>query len=234
MKVKIRKYPTWWGPFQLMETIFFWAKTKDEYGLPDSPEWVHNAGEWYADTWLGRGHIWLAQKLQSWQDRRRVSVKLDPWDTWNADDTLAHIVLPMLVNLKLTKQGAPNVDPEDVPENLRAGKLEIEQYNTDGTTDALFFKRWDYVLDEMIWAFSEHTKDYDEAEGKFWSGTHDIEWTPVDEDSNEVAKEDAKYFRMDRGPNDTSEWDREGWQAYMDRKKNGFRLFGKYYTSLWT
>ena len=234
MRVKIRKYPTWFGPYQLMEKIFFWAKTEDEYGLPDSPEWVHNAGEWYADTWLGRGHIWLAQKHQSWQDHRRVNVKLDPWDTWNADDTLAHIVLPMLVDLKQSKQGAPNVDPEDVPENLRPGKLEIEQYNTDGTTDALFFKRWDYVLDEMIWAFSEHTKDYDEAEGKFWSGTHDIEWTPVDEDSNEVAKEDAKYFRMDRGPNDTSEWDREGWQAYMDRKKNGFRLFGKYYTNLWS
>ena len=234
MRVKIKKYPTWFGPFQLMEKIFFWAKTEDEYGLPSSPEWVHNAGEWYADTWLGRGHIWLAQKHQSWQDHRRVNVKLDPWDTWNADDTLAHIVLPMLVDLKQSKQGAPNVDPEDVPENLRPGKLEIEQYNTDGTTDALFFKRWDYVLDEMIWAFSEHTKDYDEAEGKFWSGTHDIEWTPVDEDSNEVAKEDAKYFRMDRGPNDTSKWDREGWQAYTDRKKNGFRLFGKYYTNLWS
>ena len=233
MRVKIKKYPSWFGPFQLMEKIFFWAKTEDEYGLPDSPEWVHNAGEWYADTWLGRGHIWLAQKHQSWQDRRRVNVKLDPWDTWNADDTLAHIVLPMLVDLKQTKQGAPNVDPEDVPENLRPGKLEQEQYQKDGTTDALFFKRYEYVLDEMIWAFSEHTKDYDEAEGKFWSGTHDIKWTPVDEDSNEVDKEDAKYFRMDRGPNDTSEWDREGWQAYMDRKQNGFRLFGKYYTSLW-
>ena len=234
MRVKIKKYPSWFGPFQLMEKIFFWAKTEDEYGLPDSPEWVHNAGEWYADTWLGRGHIWLAQKHQSWQDRRRVNVKLDPWDTWNADDTLAHIVLPMLVDLKQTKQGAPNVDPEDVPENLRPGKLEQEQYQKDGTTDALFFKRYEYVLDEMIWAFSEHTKDYDEAEGKFWSGTHDIEWTPVDEDSNEVAKEDAKYFRMDRGPNDTSEWDREGWQAYMDRKQNGFKLFGKYFTSLWS
>ena len=234
MRVKIRKYPTWFGPYQLMEKIFFWAKTEDEYGLPDSPEWVHNAGEWYADTWLGQAHIWLAQKHQSWQDRRRVSVKIDPWDTWNADDTLAHIVLPMLVDLKQSKQGAPNIDPEDVPENLRPGKLEVEKYQKDGTTDALFFKRWEYVLDEMIWAFSEHTKDYDEAEGKFWSGTHDIEWTPVDEDSNEVAKEDAKYFRMDRGPNDTSEWDREGWQEYMDRKQNGFRLFGKYYTSLWT
>ena len=112
MKVRIKKYPTWFGPYQLMERIFFWTKTEDEYGLPDRPDWVHNAGEWYADTWLGRGHIWLAQKHQSWQDRRRVSVKIDPWDTWNADDTLAHIVLPTLVDLKQSKQGAPNVDPK--------------------------------------------------------------------------------------------------------------------------
>ena len=201
--------------------------------MPSSPEWVHNAGEWYADTWLGEAHIWLAQKYTSWQDRRRVSVKLDPWDTWSADDTLAHIILPTLVDLKQTKQGAPNVDPEDVPENLRPGKLEVEQYQKDGTPDALFFKRWDWILDEMIWAFSEHTKDYDEAEGRFHSGTHDTVFTPIDEDGNEVAKDDAKWFRMDRGPDDTSHFDQEGYEAWLNRKQNGFRLFGKYYTSLW-
>ena len=233
MRVKIKKYPTQFGPYELMEKIFFWTKTKDEYGFPDSPEWVHNAGKWYADTWLGQGHSWLAEKYSSWQDRHRISVKLDPWDTWSADDTLAHIILPMLVDLKQTKQGAPNVDPEDVPENLRPGKLEVEQYQKDGTTDALFFKRYEYVLDEMIWAFNEHTKDWDETEAQFYSGETDIVSVPIDEAGNEVAKEDAKYFRIDRGPNDTSEWDREGWQAYMDRKQNGFRLFAKYYTSLW-
>ena len=204
------------------------AKIKKYAWCPTMPDWVYEI-QILRDAW------WMFFEFTSnWQEKRRVSVKVDAWDAWNADDTLAHIILPVLVEVKRSKQGAPNVDPEDVPENLRPGKLEVEQYNKDGTTDALFFKRWDWVLDEMIWAFSEHVKGYDEAEGKFWSGTHDIAWTPVDEDSNEVAKEDAKYFRMDRGSNDTSEWDREGWQAYMDRKQNGFRLFGKYYTSLWT
>ena len=233
MKAKIKKYPSWWGPHQLIEKVFFWAKTEDKYGLPDRPEWVHNAGEWYADTWLGKGHIWLAEKYQSWQDHRRVNVKLDPWDTWNADDTLAHIILPILVDLKQTKQGAPNVDPEDVPENLRPGKLEVEQYQKDGTTDALFFKRWNWVLDEMIWAFSEHVKDYDEAEGKFHTGNIDFKSVPIDEDGNEVDKEDAKLFRLERGPDDTSDFDTEGYEAWQNRKQNGFRLFGKYYTSLW-
>jgi len=234
VKAKIKKYPTWFGPYQLMEKIFFWTKTEDEYGLPVRPEWVHNAGEWYANTWLGRGHVWLACEYRDWQDSRRVSVKTDPWDSWSADDTLAHIILPLLIDLKQGKQGAPNVDPEDVPENLRPGKLEVEQYKLDGTTDALFFKRWDWILDEMIWAFSEHVKDWDEAEGRFHTGNIDMLSVPVDEAGNEVAEEDAKYFRMDRGPDDTSHFDKAGYEAWQDRKQNGFRLFGKYYTCLWS
>jgi hypothetical protein len=235
MKVKINKYPKFFGPYQLVEKLMFWVpKEKDEYGFPRTADSVHKAGEWYADTWLGEAHSWLANKYVDIMDKRRVRVHIDPWDSWSADHTLADIILPVLIDLKRSKQGAPNVDPEDVPENLRPGKLEIEQYNKDGTTDALFFKRWDYVLDEIIWAFSEHVKDWDESEGQFHTGTHDIVWTPVDELGNEVAKEDSKYSRMDRGPNDTSHFDKEGYKAYMDRKQNGFKLFGKYYTALWT
>ena len=224
MKVRIRKYPTWFGPHQLIDAIFFWAKDED---------WVYNVGKWYSDTWLGNLHYKLADHYMQWKESRRVKVELDPWDTWSMDHTLAEIVLPMLIQLKQTKHGAPNVDQEDVPENLRAGKLEIEQYKNDGTTDALFFKRWDWVMDEMIWAFSEHTKDYDEAEGKFHTGNIDFLSVPVNEAGNEVAKEDAKYFRLDRGPNDTSHFDKEGYEAWLDRKQNGFRLFGKYYEALW-
>ena len=212
----------------------FWVpKVKDEYGIKRTADIIHNVGDWYADTWLGEAHIWLAEKYNNFAEKRRVCVHIDPWDSWSADHTLAEVILPVLVDLKRNKQGAPNVDAEDVPENLRPGKLEVQQYKMDGTTDALFFKRWDWVLDEMIWAFSEHVKDYDESEGKFWSGTHDTVFTPVDKNGNEIDREDAKLFRMDKGPNDTSHYDAEGHRAYMERKQNGFRLFGKYYTSLW-
>ena len=233
MKVKIRKYPNYFGPYQLVEKIFFWAREKDEYGIDREADWVHDIGTWYSETWLGGGHVWLADKYRSWQESRRVRVHIDSWDVWSMDATLAEIALPMLQMLKDKKHGAPNVDPEDVPENLRPGKLEIEQYKINGTTDDLFFKRWDWVMDEMIWAFGEHVKDWPESDGQFHSGTHDIVWTPVDEDGNEVAKEDSKYSRMDRGPNDTSHFDKEGYEAWLNRKQNGFRLFGKYYTSLW-
>jgi hypothetical protein len=155
-----------------------------------------------------------------WKESRRVKVKLDPWDTWSMDHTLAEIVLPMLIQLKQTKHGAPNVDPEDVPENLRAGKLEIEQYKNNGTTDALFFKRWEWILDEMIFAFNSKLSDW---EDQFHSGEHDILW----------IKQDNGLMEMQKGPNDTHEWDQEGHSAYQDRINNGFRLFGKYYNALW-
>ena len=84
-----------------------------------------------------------------------VEVHIDKWDTWSMDYTLAHIVLPMLCQLKETKHGAPAVDLEDVPEELRPTNTEEWQklYKEVGETDDKFFKRWDWVLDEMIYAF---------------------------------------------------------------------------------
>ena len=84
---------------------------------------------------------------------QKVSVKIDPWDTWSMDHTLAHIVVPMLFQLKKTKHGAPHVDSEDVPEHLRPTQEELAAYNKDGTTDDKFFVRWDWVMDEIIFAF---------------------------------------------------------------------------------
>ena len=36
-------------------------------------------------------------------DEQQVSVRIDPWDTWSMDDTLAQIILPMLKQLKNTQ-----------------------------------------------------------------------------------------------------------------------------------
>jgi len=65
------------------------------------------------------------------------------------------------------------------------------------------------------------------------SGDVDFHSVPVDANGNEIAKEDAKMFRMETGPNDTFEIDWKGHKAYADRVQNGFRLFGKYFNSLW-
>ena len=39
---------------------------------------------------------------------RKVDIKIESFDTWNLDSTLALIILPALIQLKETKHGIPN------------------------------------------------------------------------------------------------------------------------------
>ncbi len=86
---------------------------------------------------------------------QRTYIKIDDYDVWGMDITLAQIIVPMLEKLKECKHGAPVVDLEDVPEELRCTEEELKSHDTDKN----FFKRWDYVMDEMIWAFKTDIKD---------------------------------------------------------------------------
>ena len=238
MKVKIGKYTSWWGPYQLAETLCFWAKpVEDEYGMKSKPDYVHNFGEWLAHgsvepeaevgeirSWDRERHETVLSKFLTWihsKKKRTIKVHIDRWDTWGMDHTLAYIVLPMLKQLKATKHGAPQVDIDDVPKHLKPTKKALAAYNKDGTTDEQFFERWDWVMSEMIFAFD--SKVNDGWEDQFETGTSDIQWKTLEGGMSEMV----------RGPNDTKEYDREGRKKYEERIANGFRLFGKYYQSLW-
>ena len=238
MKVKIGKYTSWWGPYQLAETLCFWAKETvvDEYGMKSKPDYVHHFGEWLAHgsvwpepevgdihKWGDRPHTWL-YKFLSWihsKQERTIKVHIDRWDTWSMDNTLAYIVLPMLKQLKETKHGGPYVDLKDVPKELHGKKLTKKQKD-NGEIDDKHFERWDWVLDEMIFAFETKVDD-GRWEEQFESGTSDIQWKTLENGNSEMI----------RGPNDTKEYDWEGRKKYQERISNGFRLFGKYYENLW-
>jgi hypothetical protein len=149
-----------------------------------------------------------------WFDRRtqKIKVRIDKWDTWSMDHTLAPIILPMLVQLKETKHGAPMVDMEDVPKELRATKKQLDAYGKNGDVDPKHFERWDWIMDEMIWAFEQKNRDHWEED---YYGPY-IE----SEDKREL------FGRF--------EWiDDEGRKKHQERMSNGFRLFGKYFESLW-
>jgi hypothetical protein len=150
-----------------------------------------------------------------------INVVIDPYDTWNMDHTLALIIYPMLVQLKENKHGAPGVDDEDVPEELRSTSAPPKENEWD--TDDNWFERWDWVLNEMILAF----KDLSECtwEDQYHSGTIDIDFVPCEDDPN--------MSQMVKGPNDTSVFDAEGYRKHQERINNGCRLFGKYYQGLW-
>jgi hypothetical protein len=230
MKIRIGPYKNWIGPFQIASALCFWAKKeKDEYGFKSEPDWVHNFGTWLAG---GEEKESLLMKFCLWVESKRtrtIKVKIHNYDTWSMDHTLAHIILPMLKQLKETKNGGPFVDDADVPEELRSNSAPPKENEYD--VDDNHFKRWDYVLDEMIFSF-EHKLD-DSWEDAFRKGEMDLVWDPVDNEGNSVPKEEAKFFRMNDGPNHTYECDYEGMKKVQQRISNGFRLFGVYYENLW-
>jgi hypothetical protein len=213
MKVVIGPYKSWVGPYQIAELLCFWAKpTKDEFGFKSKPEWVHDFGTWLAETkdgkdsWLTKLCLWIERKRQ-----RQVYVRIDRYDTWSMDDTLAVIVLPMLKQLKATKHGAPHVDDFDTPQHLwstHAKELKQEEWDTDSNWQA----RWDYVLDEMIWAFEQHCSP--DEDDQFWQHCNDETLT---------FKEQLKRSKLDE----------PAYNEHHHRKQKGFQLFGKYYQALW-
>ena len=149
---------------------------------------------------------------------RKISVKIEPFDIWSMDHTLALIIHPMLVMLKKNKHGYPHTDPKDTP-HMGVGTAENE-YEFEPDAEA----RWSWILDEMIWAFSQVIDD--DAEAQFHSGVHDMQ-------AKEIEVDGKKMYEMIKGPNDTHVFDSEGWGAWHARKTNGFKLFGKYYENLW-
>ena len=156
MKVYIGPYRNWIGPYQIADKIFFWVNRRGIFADDDPrhTRWDYKAadwlGDWLADTWVTKFCNWFESKRE-----RKVKIRIDQYDTWSMDHTLALIVHPMLLQLKASKHGSPYVDDEDVPENLRSTVAPdlTEEQKSFGETDALFHERWSWVLDEMIFAF---------------------------------------------------------------------------------
>lgn len=235
MKVKIGPYVSWFGPYQLAEKLMFWVPMeKDEYGFPQKPDKVHKFGEWLAhgsiepepevgeiydlgrerhNTWIYRLLLWIDKRK-----KRKVQVRIDRWDTWSMDNTLALIILPMLKQLKASKHGSPLVADEDVPEHLRSTAAPPKQNNYD--TDDLHHDRWEWVLDEMIFAFNSLVDD--SWEEQFHSG-----------DGVGLVFKKLENGMSEMVSTGTRTYDFEGRKEYQKRISNGFRLFGTYFQSLW-
>jgi hypothetical protein len=233
MKVYIGPYRNWIGPYQIADALCFWVKeVEDEYGMKSKPDWVHNFGTWLSggedgESWLLKACQWIERKC-----KRTVKVRIDRYDTWNMDGTLAYIILPMLKQLQATKHGSPLVDDEDVPEGLDLRSTEAPPKENEWDTDDNMHKRWEWVLSELIWTFEQMHNDND-WEAQYHTGVHDLVWKPVDKEGNEVPKEDAKLYQMEKGPKDTHVFDKDGYMTHSKRIDNGLKLFGKYYRGLW-
>lgn len=203
MKVYINSYrDNWISPYHVLEKVLFW---KDWDNIDYDTPWV--------DKWSNRLEPWCVrlQKLLNVVNPKINYVKIDRWDAWSMDHTLAYIILPLLKRLQLDKQGAPFIDDEDVPMNLWSTSCapKVNDYDTDDN----HFKRWEWVLNEMIWSFTQKLED--DSESQFYDHSQVDLKAPLNVQIGAIK------------------CDYEGLKAFNQRKANGFRLFGKYYEALW-
>lgn len=160
---------------------------------------------------------------------RKVDIRIDDWDTFSLDHTLAMIILPALIKFKECRKkfpGVPNVFLDDNP------KYKDEHGNhTDEAID-IGEQKYEAFLDECIWAFDQIVNDHAE-EKNFWHRKPEYD---------HLSEEEFKALpRFEDIPNSENKrfvsyeyLDREARQAYYDRIDQALIAFGKNFSScLW-
>jgi hypothetical protein len=224
MKIYISNYRNHWlSPYTVLKKVCFWEKNEDVfYDLEDT-----GTGKYV--KWVNRLEpvCTALHRLLDIVHPQIEYIKIDRYDTWSMDHTLGAIALPMLKQLRENKHGAPHVEDRDVPKGLGLRSTEAPAKENKWDTDANHFKRWDWVLDEMIFAF-EHKLD-DSWQDAFRSGKIDHKTVACEWD--ETGR--ATMYKWEDGPDHTYKCDYKGIEKVEKRIQNGFCLFGKYYQNLW-
>ena len=165
--------------------------------------------------------------------RRKIDVQIDGFDTWSLDHTLANIIYPALLQLKATKHGVPSEIVSDVGGEDYVSQESFDFYKeTHQESWEIAAKRWDDILDKMIWSFEQLLKD--EYDTMYHHGTTDWDWIKTDKQFPNplTGKLEATFQMVDKDP-DAHWYDSEGHRLHEDRIQEGLELFGKYYRSLW-
>lgn len=182
MRVYIGPYVPYYSVYTLAYKLFFFLSADRREAI----------GEWAKDSIIEDFLDWLYTKR-----KRTIKVHIDNYDTWNADQTLAIVIVSVLKDIRKgldVTGGFPIIEDADVPDNLKMPEG-VSPFEAD---ELLLLSRYSYVLDRMIEGF-EITADTD----KFWLGVPpDEEETAIDkfmEDQESKQKEAlrlfAKYFR---------------------------------------
>lgn len=103
-------------------------------------------------------------EIGNYRKNRKIKIKIDDFDLWNMDHTLACIIHPMLLKMKESKHGSPCVSNEDVPEELHG-------FQDENGHDSMVHEKWDWILDQMIYSFQEILND--DGEEQFFKNGFD-------------------------------------------------------------
>ena len=190
------------GPFrsELIPTNRWITQLEDKFGLVGNGENVP-LPKWYHKAILEPLHVldslvWRINELYA-SRKRRITIRIDKYDTWSMDHTLAMIIHPMLIQLKETKRGAPNTDDWDVPHGIKSVNAKPKENEWD--TDEFHFVRWDFIMDEMIHAFEQLKED--DWTARFYTEDGDsftVDEKGLDEEDKRIhngLRLFGKYFR---------------------------------------
>ena len=173
------------------------------------------------------------RKYPKGSGNRKVTVEIEKFDTWSFDHTLAHIILPGLLQLKAEKHGVPSEVVNDVGGEDWNQQDSFDFYKeTHNEAWDIAAKRWDEILDKMIWSFEQLVKD--DYSSQYHHGKGEYDWVETDRlyPNPVTGKMEATFQMVDKNP-DEHWYDHVGHQLHEERMQEGFELFGKYYRSLW-
>jgi len=161
MKVKIGPYVNRW--ICNIHEDYMESKYGNRYA--DSSDQI----DYYVEALEGIMQSIYNYSINLYLDKRERSVKVDihKYDTWSMDTTLAHIVVPMLKQLKATTHGYPS-----------------------GLTE----EEWNDNLDAMIFSFESKLMYW---EDQFYSGEHDTHWTKLENGMTQLTKGPNDTFEVD-------------------------------------
>lgn len=233
MKVYIGPYKKYYSVYTIVEAIFFWQERYPSREKESRWDYVlsYKLSDYLSKTWVNT----FLQKINNLRCERKIKIKIHKYDSWNLDSTLAPIILPLLKQLRATKHGSGFIDMEDVPEYMRTTSTQdydaqsvFEFYKMDHqqeeNTKYSVHHRYEWALDEMIWAFEQLQPGVD-WEDQYWITRPEIDFTDRPEDEGAITV--PVRWKVE------GKCDWAGRQRHQDRISNGLRLFGKYYCTLW-
>lgn len=146
MKIYIGPYKKWVGPYQIADLFQYIGVSEDrcfEIGhMLESMGWLN----------------YICKKIYDF-NQQKVRIRIDKYDTWSMDGTLALIMLPMLKQLRDTKHGSP-CDMLGFQQTSNSAQHCFDFYaEGDDLADQAGHQQWVDIIDQMIWSFEQIVDD---------------------------------------------------------------------------
>jgi len=160
-------------------------------------------------------------------EQQVINVQIEEHDTWSMDLTLAHIIVPMLKQLKETKHGAPGSLPEFALTSTGSSQYCFDFYSEeDNAAWEAGHMHWDELMDKMIWSFEQVLINW---EDQYWTVKPKIDLDAMlNQKDNDSEVNTHPLIWEEHG---VCDW--IGVDNHRKKMQEGFDLFGKYFCDLW-